>query len=579
MASQLSQQYAFLTRKSMGLIGGTPTYMPIEGFTVPDIPIRTYHYSPDGRLVAYVLPTVVWIFLDEGTQLLQELSVPNIIKLKFSLRGTYLSTWERPGTPHVCHPGCHTKISASTGEELISFTQKSRENWDLLYTMSESHAIRLVAQEIQVYRPSEWGKGIANKLHVKGTSMISLSPGLNPSVALFVAEKKAAPAIVKICGPSTLSGVSTCSKTFYKAGCTQIKWNDLGTQVLVFTQTEVDNLNMSYYGETGMYLLSAAGDFNCRITLGKEGPIHDVSWSPNSKEFGVVYGYMPAKTTLFDQRVRTLHDFGSSPCNFIAFNLQGHLHALAGFGYLAGKIDIFDRRMLMNICAIDAPNTSYCKWSPCGRFLLTATLSPRLRVDNGIKVWHCTGGLMHVQPVEELYQASWRPTLLDQALPFGLTTPAAPQPSISVLIAALTAKPATPKAAGAYRSPGARGLAMPAIFKRENEGGASRMPTSSGSATPPWGYNRSPNPSGSMGHANGATPSNGNGHYQNGNGGRRHVPGAAPKTPSNAPALGTEGGEKKLKKKGKKKEKGPGEAGLGTATPTGGGVCATFLLM
>jgi translation initiation factor 2A len=72
-----------------------------------------------------------------------------------------------------------------------------------------------------------------------------------------------------------------------------------------------------------------------------------------------------------------------------------------------------------------------------------------------------------------------------------------------------------------------------------------------------------------MGHANGTTPSNGNGHYQNGNGGRRHVPGAAPKTLPTAPAPGAEGGDKKPKKKGKKKEKGSGEAGSGAATPTG----------
>jgi translation initiation factor 2A len=52
----------------------------------------------------------------------------------------------------------------------------------------------------------------------------------------------------------------------------------------------VDNSNKSYYGETGMYLLSAAGNFDCRVTLDKEGPIHDFAWSPNSKEFGVVYG-------------------------------------------------------------------------------------------------------------------------------------------------------------------------------------------------------------------------------------------------------------------------------------------------
>ena len=178
----------------------------------------------------------------------------------------------------------------STGEELISFTQKSQEGWDLQYSISESHAIRLVSGEIQVYRPSEWSKGIVDKLRVEGSTAVSLSPGLNPSVAVFVAEKKAAPASVKIYGLSTLNSPPTCQKAFFKADRAQMKWNILGTQVLVLTQTEVDNSNKSYYGETGLYLLSAAGNFDCRVTLDKEGPIHDFAWSSNSKEFGIVYG-------------------------------------------------------------------------------------------------------------------------------------------------------------------------------------------------------------------------------------------------------------------------------------------------
>ena len=79
MASQLSQQYAckcnstheinysshhrpFLVRaqKSLGLVGGTPDYVPLPGFVSPDVPARTYHYSNDGRLFAYALPNV-WV--------------------------------------------------------------------------------------------------------------------------------------------------------------------------------------------------------------------------------------------------------------------------------------------------------------------------------------------------------------------------------------------------------------------------------------------------------------------------------------------------------------------------------------
>ncbi|KAJ7142141.1 eukaryotic translation initiation factor eIF2A-domain-containing protein [Mycena crocata] len=552
MASELSQQYSFRAQKSIGLVGGSPDYIVAPNFEVPEVPARIYHYSADGRLYAYALPNVVRIYQAEGAQLLQELPIVNVVDVKFSPRGTYISTWERPikledGSQHK-----NLRVfSSSTGEELIAFTQKAQDGWDLQYTISESHAIRLVGSEIQVFRPAEWSKGIVDKLKVEGATSVSLSPGLNPSVAVFVAEKKGAPASIRIYGLLSLNSPPTCQKTFFKADRSQIKWNDLGTQVLLLTQTEVDNSNKSYYGETGMYLLSAAGNFDCRVTLDKEGPIHDFAWSPTSKEFGVVYGFMPAKTMVFDQRVRTIYDFGASPHNFISFNPQGRLLALAGFGNLAGKMDIFDRRTFSKVCTIDAPNTSYCDWSPDGRFLMTATLSPRLRVDNGIKIYHCSGPLVHVQLIEELYQASWRPTPVDKVAPFAAALPAAPAPSASVQLLAAVAKPVPTRPAGAYRPPGARGLATPAIFKREDEGGAARVPTN-GTATPPRGYNRSPAP--------GAGPPNG---YQNGNGGgygggyggpggqqnggRRHVPGA-PHTPSPGP----DGEKKNRKRKGKK---------------------------
>ena len=80
-------------------------------------------------------------------------------------------------------------FSVSTGEELTSFTQKSQNGWELQFTISESHAIRLVGQEIQVFHPAEWSKGVVDKLKVEGLSTIALSPGLNPHLAAFVVGK------------------------------------------------------------------------------------------------------------------------------------------------------------------------------------------------------------------------------------------------------------------------------------------------------------------------------------------------------------------------------------------------------
>ncbi|KAL5636256.1 hypothetical protein ACGC1H_004913 [Rhizoctonia solani] len=524
-----TQQYAFRSQKQLGLVGGLPEFAPIDAFDKPSTTARTCTYSQDGRLFAYIIPEGVYI-VDAGTfKVVQAIEVPNIVELAFSPLATFLQTWERPQKLEEGAQHKNLRIwRVADGTEVASFTQKAQEGWAPQYTANESQAIRVVGQDVQVFSPAEWEKGVVDKLRVEGLTSVSLSPAAqNPTIAVFIGEKKGAPATVRIHSLDTLEGAPASQKTFYKADKAVFKWNATGTYVLIFTQTDVDKSNKSYYGETNLYFLSAKGDFDCRVTLDKEGPIHDFTWSPNSKEFGVIYGYMPAKATLFDQRVRTVHEFGSHPINFISYNPQSRLVALAGFGNLAGKIDVYDRRTLAKVTTIDAPNTTWCQWSPCGQFLLTATLSPRLRVDNGVKIWHCTGPLVHVQLEEELYQVAWQPLPAGTAPAFAQTLPQAPAPTSSVALLA-PAKPAAAKPAGAYRPPGARGLATPSIFKREDEGGAAYVSSNGTSTNHPQPYR----------------PGRG--------GGPRHVPGAPSPGPSPSPKPGQ--GKKKGKKDKEKQE-------------------------
>lgn len=204
----------------------------------------------------------------------------------------------------------------------------------------------------------------------------------------------------------------------------------------------------------------------------KEGPIHDVSWSPNSSSFAVVYGYMPAKTTLFNSRADKVHSFPLGPRNTVLFSPHGRFVLVAGFGNLAGQMDIYDlERDNAKICTIEASNASVCEWSPDGKHILTATTSPRLRVDNGIRIWHAGGGLMYNEELKELYHVCWRPQSAELHPLEGNPFSPMPTPHASALEYLGTVK--TPsKPAGAYRPPGARGQVTPLAFRREDEGGA-----------------------------------------------------------------------------------------------------------
>ena len=180
---------------------------------------------------------------------------------------------------------------------------------------------------------------------------------------------------------------------------------------------------------------------------------------------------MPAKATIFNTRAVPTNNFALAPRNTILFSPNGRFVLVAGFGNLAGQMDIYDlEKDYKKICTIEASNASVCEWSPDGKHILTATTSPRLRVDNGVRIWHVGGGLMYNEDLQELYHVMWRPQPIT-AHPLEDPLHPMPNPHASALSYLGTVK--TPsKPAGAYRPPGARGSVTPLAFRREDEGGA-----------------------------------------------------------------------------------------------------------
>ena len=180
---------------------------------------------------------------------------------------------------------------------------------------------------------------------------------------------------------------------------------------------------------------------------------------------------MPAKTTLFSTRATATHSFALGPRNTILFSPHGRFVLVAGFGNLAGQMDIYDlEKDFLKICTIEASNASVCEWSPDGKHILTATTSPRLRVDNGVRIWHVGGGLMYNEDLQELHHVIWRPQSTGM---HPLNDPLHPMPTPHASALAYLGTVKTPsKPAGAYRPPGARGQVTPLAFKREDEGGA-----------------------------------------------------------------------------------------------------------
>ncbi|KAM5442426.1 hypothetical protein MferCBS31731_002304 [Microsporum ferrugineum] len=477
-------QLAYRTVKGIGILDAAPVYEPLAGFVRPEGNIRCSAYSACGRYFAWAAPEGVTVIDPSVGHTVAQIPAENVYEIDFSPLGTYVITWQRPSkdangdavrnlkvwkvverAPEANDddtPDQHTPIG--------SFVQKSQTGWNLQYAADEQYCARVVTNEVQFYESGNLA-AVWKKLRVEGVSDFALSPGKGHAVATFIPERKGQPASVRIFDmPNFNAPVS--QKSFYKGDKVQLKWNNTGTTLIVLAQTDVDKSGKSYYGETTLYLLSVNGTFDSRIDLDKEGPIHDVTWSPTSKEFGVVYGYMPAKTTIFNTRAVATHSFQLGPRNTILFSPHGRFVLVAGFGNLAGQMDIYDvEKDYKKIVTVEASNASVCEWSPDGKHILTATTSPRLRVDNGVRIWHVSGALMYNEDMNELYSVSWRPQSPSSHPLTSDPLHPMPNPHPSAL-AYLSTKKTPSKPAGAYRPPGARGQSTPLAFRREDEGGA-----------------------------------------------------------------------------------------------------------
>lgn len=123
----------------------------------------------------------------------------------------------------------------------------------------------------------------------------------------------------------------------------------------------------------------------------------------------MISGFMPADPVLFSKNNEQIFEFGKQHKNEIIWGNLGRFVCLAGFGNLNGEMEIWDMAIKKRIGVCKSNSASYCGWSPDDRKLITAILTPRLRVDNCYKIFSYTGIQIHKTNYDhtELYDAVW----------------------------------------------------------------------------------------------------------------------------------------------------------------------------
>ncbi|XP_053315863.1 eukaryotic translation initiation factor 2A [Spea bombifrons] len=440
------------------LVNGHPKFTDSETFPRdPSKNCKVSTFSRDGKLFGWCNGEAVNIVSTADSKLLHTFDLPKVIGLEFSPKNTIVATWQtyttgKDGTAGVPNLQLY---DLKTGNCVKSFIQKNMQNWCPHWADDESICARNVNNEVHFFEKNVFDT-IANKLHLQKVSDFVLSPGEHPcKVAVYVPGSKGAPSFVRLYQYPNFSGPHSAlaNKSFFKADRVTMLWNAKATAVLVTASTDVDKTGASYYGEQTLHYIAVNGE-SAVVQLPKNGPIYDVVWNRNATEFCVVYGFMPAKATVFNLKCDPIFDFGTGPRNAAFYSPHGHILVLAGFGNLRGQMEVWDVKNYKLISKPTASDATFFSWCPNGEHIVTATCSPRLRVGNGYKIWHYTGTLLHKYDVPantELWQVSWQPfssgvfpakAIVYQAVPGDIPTEE-PKPAQAYRPPALRNKPVT----------------------------------------------------------------------------------------------------------------------------------------
>ncbi|XP_077218470.1 eukaryotic translation initiation factor eIF2A family protein [Tasmannia lanceolata] len=336
--------------------------------------------------------------------------IPSLLASSISPCGTYLQTFQKSSTPQEKNL---VLWKIETGSPVYHQFQKSmsKTTWpSIQFSSDEAIACRLATNEIQFFDTADFSKGFVYKLRIPGVVAMELSRVPGSHIAAFVAESKGIPASVQIFAcEKDAQAEPVARRSFFRCSTVQLHWNYGATGLLVVAQSDVDKTNQSYYGESKLNYLTTDGSHEGHVPLRKEGPVHDVQWSPSGSEFSVVYGVMPAKATVFDKKCNPLLELGTGPYNTVRWNPKGKFLCLAGFGNLPGDMAFWDcfEKKLLGTTKAECSVTS--EWSPDGCYFMTATTAPRLQIDNGIKIFHHDGTLYFKRMFAKLYQAEWKP--------------------------------------------------------------------------------------------------------------------------------------------------------------------------
>jgi translation initiation factor 2A len=124
----------------------------------------------------------------------------------------------------------------------------------------------------------------------------------------------------------------------------------------------------------------------------------------------VISGLQPGTATLYDKDANPIFEFGKRYRNTVRICPYSEAIMIGGFGNLAGEVDVWSNYHQTEVGNFKSYCTVGVDWSPDGKYIMTCSTFPRMKVDNEIKIFNPLGKLICEKSYKdgELYDAIWQ---------------------------------------------------------------------------------------------------------------------------------------------------------------------------
>lgn len=475
-----------------------PDNCELSGLQLKSSPI----ISPNGIYVAYLINEQdITIYNTETGIIVSRIPCQDAESIEFSPLGTFLLTWSRPIRSQSNQENRENlKVWHVLSSSLVaSYNQRTYRKGLLQWVSDETTCMRLVTNEVHqlsVYISPENSSSISlkrvSKVHHANVNDFSIGPNINnPFVALFTPEHSGRTARVSLyrynptltytaeseSGSGSTNHVDSfvdvgVSRSLFSANECKMFWRPIsGDTVLVQTSSDVDTSGNSYYGQSGLFIVSIDGNVSRPVPQSKDGAVYCVQWSPNGSCFIVAAGKMPCHVTLFNPLGEPTYEFGALYRDVVSFSPHGRFLCLAGFGNLGGDMNFYEisENKRKQIGTASSHAAIGWGWSPDSRYFMTSTLTPRMNVDNGFKIFKYNGeGPIYEHKQDNVYDVLWIPRPVSD-YPDRARSPNSRSGDGALKVDNETKTEVKKPASTPYRPPGSTG-SLAEMLRREKEG-------------------------------------------------------------------------------------------------------------